>query len=35
MGEYQMARSEMIWTMALTFMMGLICTVALVKELGL
>jgi len=35
MGEYQMTRSEMIWTMAATFMMGFVCTVALVKELSL
>jgi hypothetical protein len=35
MGEYKMTRSEMIWTMALTFMMGFVCTVALMKELSL
>lgn len=34
-GDYQMTRSEMIWTAAMTFMMGFICTVALAKELAL
>jgi hypothetical protein len=30
-----MTRSEMIWTAAMTFMMGIICTVALANELAL
>ena len=35
MGEYQMTRNEMIWTAGIAFIMGFICTLAFVKELGL